>query len=218
MYTFRSQQAKACLLGRSTIFGRVGLKRQCLVANPLSWFSNGTSFGYPKAQENNPFDILGIPKASSYESVKRRFVELALKHHPDVSENDDEDGGVEEFIRLREAFEAILENADGTARLMKNGESSMSDDEFQAWFYEETGHNDIMFRMDLTTRKEVIEAGNTQSQGGLDHGGIWEMARSMAEQEESLKKQKKNFKTPVALKPGSSSERSVRRRRRRKGK
>jgi hypothetical protein len=202
------------------MFGRVGLKRQCLVANQLSWFSNGTSssFGYPKVQDNNPFDILGIPKSSSYESVKRRFMELALKHHPDVSENDDDDGGVEEFIRLREAFEAIRENTDGTLRLMKNGESLMSDDEFQAWFYEETGHHDIMFRMDLTTRKEVIEAVNTQSQGGLDHGGIWDMARRMAEQEESLKKQKKNFKTAVALESGSSSERSVRRRRRRKSK
>ena len=172
-------------------------------------------FKFPKVTEDNPFDILGIPKSSSYQNVKQKFVELALKYHPDVSENRDDDKDVEEFIRLREAFEAIQENSDGSARLTKDGDLSMSDEEFHAWFYEETGHHDVMFKMDLRTRKEVIEAATEQSQGGLDRGGMWEMARNMAQQQESLKNKKKRFKTTVGIEEPNSTSTNTRRRRRR---
>jgi DnaJ-class molecular chaperone len=181
-----------------------------------AWLSGKTGFKYPSVIDNNPFDILGISKGSSYKNVRRKFVELAMKHHPDVSENDD--GDVEEFVRLREAFETIRESEDGTARLTKDGETGWSDDEFQAWFHEETGHQDVMFRMDLNTRKEVINMANIQSQGGLDKGGMWEMARVMAQQEESLKKQKKNFKSSLGIGSEISSEETSSRRRRKRRK
>ena len=193
----------------------------------------------------NPFDILGIPKASTYQNVKRRFIELALKHHPDVSTHEDDrtaaaDGeknprdddatsrrrdakSAEEFIRLRQAFEAIRENADGTARLALDGDddsthSWRTEEEFQAWFYEETGHQDVMFKMDFQMRKEVIDVANSQSQGGLDKGGMWEMARAMAEQEKSLsRKSKSGFSVGIESKPGiSQNDSPVSSRRRRK--
>ena len=90
----------------------------------------------------------------------------------------------------------------------------MTDDEFHAWFYEETGHNDIQFRMDLSTRKKVIKVANSQSQGGLDRGGMWEMARAMEEQEKILKNEKGGFKTTAKVESGSNAERNSRRRRR----
>jgi hypothetical protein len=46
------------------------------------------------------------------------------------------------------------------ARLTKDGETDWSDDEFQAWFHEETGHQDVMFRIDLNTGKEVVNMAN----------------------------------------------------------
>jgi hypothetical protein len=54
----------------------------------------------------------------------------------------------------------------------------------------------------------------------LDRGGMWEMARKMAEQEEMLKDQKRKFKNPtIGLESSSSSEvqnsSNVRRRRKR---
>jgi DnaJ-class molecular chaperone len=185
------------------------------VASRISLFSDDGKLKVPKVHTDNPFDILGIPKTSSYDDVKRRFVELALKHHPDVSDNAD-GGEVDEFIRLREAFEVIRENEDGTARLSEDEGNGWSDDEFQAWFHEETGHQDLMFRMDLSTRKEVIDVVKKQSQGGLDHGGMWAMARAMAEQQESLKKQKNTIKASITVESGSNSDISVRRRRRKK--
>jgi DnaJ-class molecular chaperone len=90
----------------------------------LAWLSGKTGFKCPSVIDNNPFDILGIPKGSSYENVKRKFVEPAMKHHPDVSESDDDD--VEEFVRLRQAFETIRESEDETARLTKDGETDWS--------------------------------------------------------------------------------------------
>jgi DnaJ-class molecular chaperone len=179
----------------------------------VGWFSNSgnSNIRYPSIQGENPFDILGIPKNSSYEGVKRKFVELAMKTHPDISskrEDGKEAGSVEDFIRLRQAFEAIHKNSDGTARLVDDGEdSSWSDDNFKAWFYEETGHQDVMFAMDLATRKEVMDIAESQSQGGLDKGGMWEMARNMAEQEKSLKNQKQNFtKTSVGVEAGAGGQ------------
>jgi hypothetical protein len=80
--------------------------------------------------------------------------------------------------------------------------------------YEETGHQDIMFRMDMSTRREVIEIAESQSQGGLDRGGMWEMARAMADQEKSLKKSKHSGPSvPVGIEPPQTPERGGRRRR-----
>ena len=174
-------------------------------ANVAHRFYDGRSFGsrYSQVNENNPFEVLGIPKASSYQEVKRRFVELALRHHPDASDDSDSS----EFVRIRQAFESIRETENGMASLATEGESSRwSDEEFQAWFYEETGHQDILFRMDVATRKEVVEIANTQAQGGLDRGGMWEMARAMAEQEKNMSKKKGEFSGSIGIESDSTRE------------
>eukprot|EP00934_Nitzschia_sp_Nitz4_P001280 Nitzschia sp. Nitz4//scaffold322_size40381//18114//18731//NITZ4_007562-RA/size40381-processed-gene-0.22-mRNA-1//-1//CDS//3329547833//1280//frame0 len=166
---------------------------------------------YPSISDNNPFDILGIPKNSSYDDVKKHFLQLALKHHPDLS--GDEEGDVEMFIRIRQAFEQIRETDCGGAAV-SGEESYMSDQEFEVWFHEETGHQDVLFRMDITTRREVIDIANSQSQGGLDRGGMWEMARSMAEQQKNFHKQKAGVKGTIAIDGESSPAPTSRRRRR----
>jgi hypothetical protein len=134
---------------------------------------------------------LGIHKSATYQQVKRRFVELALEHHPDkVESSKDKHKNKEHFIKFRQAFEALKEGQDGMVFMREKEEHLWtSDEEFNAWFYEETGHSDVMFRMDMKTRKEVIDVVNSQSQGGLDRGGMWEMARKMADQEKMLKDQ-----------------------------
>ncbi len=74
---------------------------------------------YPRTHGANSFNVLGVPKMSTCDAVKRKFVEIALKHHPDTSGI--ENGGAEEFIRLRRTFETIREQEDGSASLMENG-------------------------------------------------------------------------------------------------
>ena len=225
----------------SRIFRRLSFNVS-YVKKQACWSSNhggDHSSQYPKIKDGKtPFDILGVPKNSTYDFVKRRFIELAMKTHPDVissspsSSNDHNDANVDEnkrdaadeFIRLRQAFEAIREDLDdGTARLTTDGEDNnvaWSDDNYRAWFYEETGHQDVMFKMDLATRKEVIDIA-TQSQGGLDKGGMWEMARNMAEQERNFRNQRNNnhhSNNSIGLESGGPNQgsNSTRRRRRKK--
>lgn len=162
---------------------------------------------------DNPFEVLGIPKSATYAEAKQRFLELALKHHPDHAATNDEEPSdqakrnkADDFIRLRKAFESLKETMDGDISQVDEGESSWTDEEFNAWYYEETGHSDLMFRMDMKTRREVIDVvKNAQAQGGLDRGGIWEMARRMAEEEEILKENKNKIKRTVGLNDGGKS-------------
>ena len=175
---------------------------------------------------DNPFEVLGIPKSATYSEAKQRFLQLALKYHPDhVATKGDEPSEqaknkmADDFIRLRKAFESLKETMDGDIAQIEEGESSWTDEEFNAWYYEETGHSDLMFRMDMKTRREVIDVvKNEQAQGGLDRGGIWEMARRMAEEEAILKENKNKIKRTVGLNDGgkSSANSGLQRRRRKK--
>jgi hypothetical protein len=104
----------------------------------------------------------------------------------------------------------------GNVTQVDEGESTWSDEEFNAWYHEETGHSDLMFRMDMKTRREVIDVVNEQAQGGLDRGGMWEMARKMAEEERFLKENKNKIERKVGLEQQSASNSSLQRRRRKK--
>ena len=79
-----------------------------------------------------PFRTLGLSEKSLYIDVKKKFLKLALQVHPDVvrtssspngNGTSEEDGegtreekkaSIEKFIRLRSAFEAIIEAEDGS--------------------------------------------------------------------------------------------------------
>lgn len=122
----------------------------------------------------NPFVVLGIPVGSSYDTVRRAFVQLALRHHPDRSKGG---SSAHEFVRIRQAFEAIQE---GSASSSPKG---WSESEIQDWYRQETGEY-LSFDMCEQTRREVVHAYRTLSQGGKDKGGYWEMARQLAERED----------------------------------
>lgn len=120
-----------------------------------------------------PFQVLGISKTASYDEVRQSFVQLALKHHPDTSPN--KSGHT--FASIRAAFEAIR-NDEGRAALV--GEAQWTDDSLSTWFHDETGQR-LCFHMNSATRREVSHVANTMSPGGLDRGGMWEMARTVAQ-------------------------------------
>jgi hypothetical protein len=138
-----------------------------------------------------PYQVLGIDARSEsrpkYSQVKSSFVQLALAHHPDRP-----GGTVNEFLKIRLAFESIRELSDGTSQVVSqhnssshlNGDDSSDHDDcsFADWFYHETHLN---FHMDSKTRKEVADMVDTLSPGGLDRGGMWEMARTIAREEAS---------------------------------
>jgi len=158
----------------------------------------------PRIRSENPFDILGVPKTATYAEIKQRFLKLAMEHHPDQANTaTDEKKSNEKFIRFRRAFESLKETMDGGAAQGDNESSWSSDEEFLAWYYEETGKSDSI---DLKTRREVIEVVKQSSQSGLDRGGVWEWARRMAEEEAMALDKKHTFKRTVGLKAAAASQ------------
>jgi len=145
-----------------------------------------------------PFDILGVPENTSYANVKSAFLRLALKHHPDMKT-----GSAKEFTRIREAFEALREGPNGLCVLHShhtdNSTAPWTDESLYKWIHRETGQ-DLSFRMDSNTRRQVAKA-STMSQGGLDKGGMWEMARMIALEEQqnpSPKELPKELEAPTS--------------------
>jgi DnaJ domain len=102
-----------------------------------------------RISKNNPYDVLGIPRDSCADTVKRKFLQLALRHHPDTNRNDNQKSTTETFVKIREAFERIKQ--DFASREDVKSSSWLTEEEFDAWFHEETGQ-----KMDAATRREVM--------------------------------------------------------------
>ena len=122
-----------------------------------------------KPKEPCPFHVLELQKEIPYSHVKKRFLRIAMEHHPDTGNNSDESRDI--FIAARQAFEAIVEGNDGIAILRSESDAHAEEEDLDAWFRAETGH-DMPF-MDARTMKEVAEMTETVG-GGLDRdGGMW---------------------------------------------
>jgi DnaJ-class molecular chaperone len=121
-----------------------------------------------------PFQTLGLPKQTEYKVVKKQFLKLALQHHPDTASADKDDkkakaAAIEMFMRVRKAFEQIIELDNGMAGIRSDSEKAMDGEEFNKWFYGETGkYAPDPFDLNLSpeTLQEVAEASATQA--GLD--------------------------------------------------
>jgi DnaJ-class molecular chaperone len=72
-----------------------------------------------------------------------------LRHHPDTNRNDNQKSTTETFVKIREAFERIKQ--DFASREDVKSSSWLTEEEFDAWFHEETGQ-----KMDAATRREVM--------------------------------------------------------------
>jgi DnaJ-class molecular chaperone len=133
----------------------------------------------------DPFITLGIIRTPTltYTSVKKTFLKIAMKYHPDTTAQQCTDAERETnkdlFVSARKAFESIMANPDGIAILKTEADDYVEEEEdFEEWFKTETGY-DMPF-MDAATMKEVAEMTDTVG-GGLDRdGGMWTLARMVA--------------------------------------
>jgi hypothetical protein len=132
----------------------------------------------------DPFATLGIVRspALKYASVKSIFLKIAMKYHPDTTAqctDAERETNKDLFVSARKAFESIIANPDGIAILKTEADDYVEEeDDFEEWFKTETGY-DIPF-MDAATMKEVAEMTDTVG-GGLDRdGGMWTLARMVA--------------------------------------
>merc|ERR1712139_532874 len=69
--------------------------------------SKGPSkFEEEEKKEDDPYEILGVPRHGTDAEVKRAYRQLALKYHPDKAADKEE--AQREFIKITEAYEFIL--------------------------------------------------------------------------------------------------------------
>jgi hypothetical protein len=132
-----------------------------------------------------PFRTLNIPKDSKYTHAKKSFLKIAMKHHPDTVGNDCEETKSKSqhiFMQCRKALESLEECPQtGLAILKTEAElkRSMSNEEFDTWFEEETGHQTpFQFDLDPKVMREVASM-HSEMEGshGLDRdGGMWHLA------------------------------------------
>eukprot|EP00551_Chaetoceros_affinis_P007678 CAMPEP_0203665996 /NCGR_PEP_ID=MMETSP0090-20130426/3130_1 /ASSEMBLY_ACC=CAM_ASM_001088 /TAXON_ID=426623 /ORGANISM="Chaetoceros affinis, Strain CCMP159" /LENGTH=174 /DNA_ID=CAMNT_0050529759 /DNA_START=569 /DNA_END=1093 /DNA_ORIENTATION=+ len=93
---------------------------------------------------------------------------------------------VEIFRKAKVAFEMLAEGDDGRCilRAVKEAEEemTMNDEQFDAWFLNETGHSSpYQFDLDPQTMREVAEAAETMGGGAERDGGMWGLARMIGD-------------------------------------
>eukprot|EP00814_Leptocylindrus_danicus_P020748 CAMPEP_0116042682 /NCGR_PEP_ID=MMETSP0321-20121206/25849_1 /TAXON_ID=163516 /ORGANISM="Leptocylindrus danicus var. danicus, Strain B650" /LENGTH=145 /DNA_ID=CAMNT_0003523233 /DNA_START=337 /DNA_END=774 /DNA_ORIENTATION=+ len=108
--------------------------------------------------------------------------------HPDVVPDEQKESAEETFIKIRMAFERIRPLENGMATLAdsssdeNNLTSDASVDDFDDWFYSETGKRAPIgsVQLDRETIQEVKFVYEKQVPGGLDKGGMWHLAGMIA--------------------------------------
>jgi hypothetical protein len=130
--------------------------------------------------KDDPYTILGIDEGTPYKVAKKRFLKIAMEHHPDtanVKADEDRNRLRDVFITARLAFEKLIETPDGFI-MLKEDASQLGN--FDDWFKKETGmRNPFDVDLDPQTMKEVAEM-TEECGGGLDRdGGMWQLAKSI---------------------------------------
>jgi curved DNA-binding protein CbpA len=136
-----------------------------------------------------------VSPSSSFETVQKAFIKLALEHHPDTTDRDDKKSS-EHFIRIRTAFERIRDLQEPSSDDKDHTILAWTEEDFLQWFYEQTGQ-----RLTSEQRRELVQLYRTQIPGGRYDGPAWELARRLvAEQDAFLRHQQGGATTTTSYK------------------
>jgi curved DNA-binding protein CbpA len=152
-------------------------------------------------QWHDAHSTLGIQVGSPLDEARRAFVRLALQWHPDKIPSSpalppppkdlQPAARHDEFVKVRSAYETIRAeherrrqgDASSSSSSSSSSESpaSFGRDALRSWYFRETGEElSAGFAMEDATRREVAHVHATLAPGGLDRGGMWELARQLA--------------------------------------
>jgi hypothetical protein len=152
---------------------------------------------------NNPFDVLGIPKSSSFDTVKRRFIELALQHHPDTSESGK--ANADYFVRIRQSFELIRKgNGGGDDEDSSPPFEQWTESDFLQWFHQQTG-----IKLSSSQRRALAEIHRSRIPGGKYDGPSWELARRLVDEQDAFFRQMQKGGPPPNKESSNSKSESV---------
>ncbi|MCI6775525.1 molecular chaperone DnaJ [Methanobrevibacter boviskoreani] len=96
------------------------------------------------AEKRDYYDVLGVDKDADQKEIKKAYRKLAMKYHPDVS---DDENATEKFKEISEAY-AVLSDEDKRKKYDRFGHAGM--DGFSAEdIYQNVNFNDIFDDFDL---------------------------------------------------------------------
>jgi len=212
----------------------LGRRSRCdPMRNTCCWFSSSLH------QKTGPFQVLGLTSSTTYAHAKQTFLKLALQHHPDTklhhhppkqdSDPKQQDENIDRFLEIRAAFESMVEASDGTVKVVSSKKTQDNhdddDDTFEEWFTFETGglhaYPERLQNPDLVA--EIARTTRNMSPGGLDRGGMWQLAQEMQRvqaladsQTKPVPKRLESSPTPLTTTSTDSNHSTTTSRRRRK--
>jgi len=176
-------------------------RHEFLVRNRVFNYSRTT---YHDDDHECPYQILGISKSSSFHHVKRKFLQLALQTHPDVSHTPKDitticsiqeqqekqrfkKQNLETFIRYRNAFETILSLSTKDKRDTSKDDSDDEEEKIKdiLTYNYNMNHSTItgdLSNLDSETLQEIAHVSQHYAPGGLDRGGLWAYAHQIRHQ------------------------------------
>ena len=120
------------------------------------------------ADKRDYYEVLGVDKTADEKEIKKAYRKLAMKYHPDVSE---EEGSEEKFKEISEAY-AVLSDEEKRQRYDQFGHAGM--DGFTAEdFYQNVNFEDIFQGFDIGNIFEMFGFGGGSSRsnrGGPQRG------------------------------------------------
>ena len=112
------------------------------------------------ADKRDYYEVLGVDKTADEKEIKKAYRKLAMKYHPDVSE---EEGSEEKFKEISEAY-AVLSDEEKRQRYDQFGHAGM--DGFTAEdFYQNVNFEDIFQGFDIGNIFEMFGFGGGSSRG-----------------------------------------------------
>jgi BolA protein len=129
---------------------------------------------------------LSLADSRSLPHLKSAFMNLAKTHHPDAHPIAGKAAATARFVELRNQFEALVSDlskpaggAGSSASEAKEASTILND--FDNWFSSNsTSGSPVAFHADAEQIAEMVDVAENYAQGGLDKGGMWELARMMA--------------------------------------
>lgn len=127
----------------------------------------------------DPFVILGVDKTDGVLSIKKRYVELARRVHPDMNPGDE--SAHDRFVELTAAMERVV--------AFLNQDRMEKGNEVKGRIHRKgKTPEDIFGVVAKEVKAEMKTVAETMQAGGPDWGGMWQMVEMMKAEEESQKK------------------------------
>jgi curved DNA-binding protein CbpA len=131
----------------------------------------------------NPFRVLGLPPNVSFPTVQKKFLKLAMKHHPDTKSSIESNAksDTETFVLIRSAFEQLRKEHNRQQLEPRDdkydAEDVFTEEDFLDWFHQLTG-----VRLTSEQRREMVHLywKEYQPNGGRQsHDHSWDLARRL---------------------------------------